>query len=53
MPERGTLSIDKARRLLGFEPQWPLEKGFVRYIQWYRTWLPVTRSCSARRSRTW
>jgi nucleoside-diphosphate-sugar epimerase len=36
MPERGTLSIDKARRLLGFEPQWPLEKGFVRYIQWYK-----------------
>lgn len=36
MPERGTLSVDKARRLLGYEPQWPLEKGFVRYIQWYK-----------------
>lgn len=36
MPERGTLSIDKARRLLGFEPQWPLEKGLVRYIHWYK-----------------
>jgi nucleoside-diphosphate-sugar epimerase len=36
MPERGTLNMDKARRLLGFEPQWPLEKGFVRYISWYR-----------------
>lgn len=36
MPERGTLSVDKARRLLGYEPQYPLEKGFVRYIQWYK-----------------
>ena len=36
MPERGTLSMSKARQLLGFEPQWPLEKGFVRYIRWYK-----------------
>jgi nucleoside-diphosphate-sugar epimerase len=36
MPERGTLSIEKARRLLGYEPQYPLEKGFVRYIKWYK-----------------
>jgi nucleoside-diphosphate-sugar epimerase len=36
MPERGTLSIDKARRLLGYEPQFPLEKGFVQYIEWYK-----------------
>jgi len=36
MPERGTLSVEKARRLLGYEPQFPLDKGFVRYIQWYK-----------------
>jgi nucleoside-diphosphate-sugar epimerase len=36
MPERGTLNMDKAQRLLGFEPQWPLEKGFVRYVRWYK-----------------
>ena len=36
MPERGTLSIEKARRLLGYEPQYPVEKGFVRYIEWYK-----------------
>lgn len=36
MPERGTLSVEKARRLLGYQPQWPLEKGFVRYIEWYK-----------------
>jgi len=36
MPERGTLSIEKARLLLGYRPQWPLEQGFVRYIRWYK-----------------
>ncbi|WP_416897445.1 MAG: NAD-dependent epimerase/dehydratase family protein [Minwuia sp.] len=36
MPERGTLNVDKARRLIGYEPQYPLEKGFVDYINWYK-----------------
>jgi len=36
MPERGTLDISKARRLLGYEPQFPVEKGFVQYLQWYK-----------------
>jgi nucleoside-diphosphate-sugar epimerase len=36
MPERGTLSVDKARTLLGYNPAWPLEKGFVQYIEWYK-----------------
>ena len=36
MPERGTLSVEKARRLLGYAPQFPLETGFVRYIDWYK-----------------
>lgn len=36
MPERGTLSIDKARRLLGYEPRFPLEVGYRKYIEWYR-----------------
>lgn len=36
MPERGTLSVDKARKLIGYEPRFPLEKGFVRYIDWYK-----------------
>lgn len=35
-PDRGTLSIEKARRLIGFEPQWPLEKGYRQYIEWYK-----------------
>lgn len=37
MPERGTLSVEKAKRLLGYEPRFPLEKGFVRYIEWYKS----------------
>jgi nucleoside-diphosphate-sugar epimerase len=36
MPERGTLSIEKAKQLLGYEPRYPLEKGFVSYINWYK-----------------
>lgn len=34
MPDRGTLSIEKAKRILGYAPQFPLEKGFLRYIDW-------------------
>jgi len=37
MPLRGTLCIDKARRLLGYDPQFSLERGFVEYINWYRS----------------
>lgn len=36
MPERGALSIEKARNLLGYDPQHPVEEGFVRYIEWYK-----------------
>jgi nucleoside-diphosphate-sugar epimerase len=35
-PDRGTLDISKARRLIGFEPQFPLERGYVDYINWYK-----------------
>jgi nucleoside-diphosphate-sugar epimerase len=42
MPDRGTLNIEKARSILGYEPQFPLEKGFVKYIQWYKTLGEVT-----------
>lgn len=35
-PDRGTLSIEKARSLLGFSPEFPLEKGYVDYINWYK-----------------
>lgn len=36
MPERGTLSIEKAKQLLGYAPQMPLEKGYSEYIGWYK-----------------
>ena len=35
-PYRGTLSIDKARRLIGYEPRTTLEDGLDRYVAWYR-----------------
>jgi nucleoside-diphosphate-sugar epimerase len=35
-PDRGTLSVDKARKMIGYNPQCPLEKGFVKYIEWYK-----------------
>lgn len=35
-PYRGTLSIEKARTKLGFEPQIGLEEGLDRYVAWYR-----------------
>lgn len=35
-PKRGTLSVEKARRLIGYDPAWPIEKGFARYIEWYK-----------------
>lgn len=35
-PFRGTLSIQKARDVLGYEPKVELEDGMARYIEWYR-----------------
>ena len=34
MPSRGYLRIDKARRLLGYDPKYTIEKGFERYYDW-------------------
>lgn len=36
MPERGTLNIEKAKKLLGYSPQFSIEEGFVKYIDWYK-----------------
>ena len=41
-PDRGTLSVEKAKKLIGYEPDWPLERGFVRYIDWYKKLLEET-----------
>src|SRR5207249_2030748 len=34
MPFRGTLSVEKAARLLGYSPKNPIETGFPKYIEW-------------------
>lgn len=36
MPFRGTLTVDKARRLFGYDPKNPIEVGIPKYIAWYR-----------------
>ena len=35
-PDRGTLSIDKAKNILGYEPQNSIEIGYPKYINWYK-----------------
>lgn len=50
MPERGTLSVDKARALLGYAPQNPVEVGFEKYIDWYRDVLGQAPGASAFRA---
>lgn len=35
-PDRGTLSIEKARELIGYDPQYSLDKGYQQYIDWYK-----------------
>jgi len=36
MPLRGTLSIEKAKNKLGFNPKFNIEKGLAKYIDWYK-----------------
>ncbi|MBI3931002.1 MAG: NAD(P)-dependent oxidoreductase [Chloroflexi bacterium] len=36
-PDRGTLCVDRAREMIGYNPQFPLERGFVEYINWYKS----------------
>lgn len=39
-PNRGTLCVDKAKKLISYEPQYPLEKGYRKYIKWYKSIWP-------------
>ena len=44
-PIRGTLCIDRAREILGFEPRWDLAEGYRRYCQWYiERWRKATQA---------
>ncbi len=38
-PKRGTLNINKARNLLGYEPRYDLYKGISEYFDWYKEML--------------
>jgi nucleoside-diphosphate-sugar epimerase len=33
-PSRGALNIDRARTILGFDPQVDVEQGFQKYYEW-------------------
>ena len=35
MPKRGTLSIEKAKSLIKYTPNWKLDEGYRNYIKWY------------------
>jgi len=41
MPSRGFLRIDKARELLGYDPQIDIESGFERYYGWAQEFYPI------------
>ena len=43
-PDRGTLNVDKARKLLGYKPEYPIEIGYPKYIDWYKNfWMNLTK----------
>ena len=39
MPKRGTLSVEKAKKLIDYNPVWSLEKGYPKYIEWYKNFI--------------
>jgi nucleoside-diphosphate-sugar epimerase len=47
MPDRGTLSVEKAKKLIGYEPSFPVEIGFDNYIQWYKSRTCLVQDWSA------
>ncbi len=38
-PDRGTLKVDKARELIGYEPEYPVDLAVPKYVDWYRQLL--------------
>ncbi len=37
MPIRGTLSVKKAKNLLDFTPEFSIDVGYLKYINWYKS----------------
>lgn len=35
VPERGTLSIEKAKKVINYLPKFSLDQGYKKYIEWY------------------
>jgi nucleoside-diphosphate-sugar epimerase len=44
MPMRGTLCVDRARELLGYQPRYGIEKGVPAYVDWYRGFVDTERA---------
>ncbi|MEX2643699.1 MAG: NAD(P)-dependent oxidoreductase, partial [Acetobacterales bacterium] len=38
-PDRGTLKVDKAREMIGYEPQYPIDVAVPKYVDWYKQLL--------------
>lgn len=38
-PDRGTLSIKKISQMIGYEPRFPIDKGYEQYINWYKEFV--------------
>ena len=38
-PKRGGLSINKAKKLIGYRPKYSIEKGYQKYIDWYKSFF--------------
>lgn len=39
-PKRGTLSIEKARRILNYQPEYPIERGIAEYVEFVKKYHP-------------
>jgi UDP-glucose 4-epimerase len=46
-PKRGTLSIDKAKEMLGYQPKYDLETGVAEYVEYVRKNNPVLAASSS------
>jgi nucleoside-diphosphate-sugar epimerase len=36
VPKRGGLNINKAKKLIGYKPKFSIDKGYQKYINWYK-----------------
>ena len=39
VPERGTLDISKAKKLLNYSPSYSIDNGYKKYIHWYKKFI--------------